>query len=145
MLSWSLEINKTVIVASSWFLYYLTYVDDARSNTNEVCKDDSVFRSITSSQTKRNLLEYRKYFVHSLWFVCYVLLSRIVHRNITALPHVNVAKIRCCVTHRTNKRFVLTVLCPVQHFEKAGTLRWRNLTRLLSQNLFARFYAHCCT
>ena len=25
MLSWSLEINKTVIVASRWFLYYLTY------------------------------------------------------------------------------------------------------------------------
>ena len=25
MLSWSLEINKTVIVASRWFLFYLTY------------------------------------------------------------------------------------------------------------------------
>jgi len=32
-----LEINKTVIVASRWFLYYLTYIDDARSNTNQVC------------------------------------------------------------------------------------------------------------
>jgi len=31
-----LEINKTVIVASRWFLYYLTYIDDARSNTNQV-------------------------------------------------------------------------------------------------------------
>ena len=31
-----MEINKTVIVASRWFLYYLTYVDDARSNTNQV-------------------------------------------------------------------------------------------------------------
>jgi len=30
-----LEINKTVIVASRWFLYYLTYIDDARSNTNQ--------------------------------------------------------------------------------------------------------------
>ena len=29
-----LEIHKTVIVASRWFLYYLTYIDDARSNTN---------------------------------------------------------------------------------------------------------------
>ena len=29
------EINKTVIVASRWFLYYLTYIDDARSNTNQ--------------------------------------------------------------------------------------------------------------
>ena len=29
-------INKTVIVASRWFLYYLTYIDDARSNTNQV-------------------------------------------------------------------------------------------------------------
>jgi len=31
-----LEINKTVIVASRWFLFYLTYIDDARSNTNQV-------------------------------------------------------------------------------------------------------------
>ena len=31
-----LEINKTVIVASRWFLYYLTYIDDVRSNTNQV-------------------------------------------------------------------------------------------------------------
>jgi len=31
-----LEINKTVIVASRWFLYYLTYIDDARLNTNQV-------------------------------------------------------------------------------------------------------------
>ena len=30
-----LEINKTVIVASCWFLYYLNYIDDARSNTNQ--------------------------------------------------------------------------------------------------------------
>ena len=30
-----LEINKTVIVASRWFLYYVTYIDDARSNTNQ--------------------------------------------------------------------------------------------------------------
>jgi len=31
-----LEINKTVIAASRWFLYYLTYIDDAPSNTNQV-------------------------------------------------------------------------------------------------------------
>jgi len=31
-----LEINKTVIVASRWFLFYLTYIDDARSNTNQI-------------------------------------------------------------------------------------------------------------
>ena len=31
-----LEINKTVIVASRWFPYYLTYIDDARSNTNQI-------------------------------------------------------------------------------------------------------------
>ena len=31
-----LEINKTVIVASHWFPYYLTYIDDVRSNTNQV-------------------------------------------------------------------------------------------------------------
>jgi len=30
-----LEINKTVIVVSRWFLYYLTYIDDARSKTNQ--------------------------------------------------------------------------------------------------------------
>ena len=30
-----MEINKTVIVASRWFLFYLTYIDDARSNTNQ--------------------------------------------------------------------------------------------------------------
>jgi len=30
-----LEINKTVIVASRWFPFYLTYIDDARSNTNQ--------------------------------------------------------------------------------------------------------------
>jgi len=35
-----LEINKTVIVASRWFIYYLTYIDDARSNTNQVSKTD---------------------------------------------------------------------------------------------------------
>ena len=34
-----LEINKSVIVASRWFLYCLTYIDDARSNTNQFqCK-----------------------------------------------------------------------------------------------------------
>jgi len=31
-----LEINKTVIVASRWLLFYLTYIDDARSNTNQI-------------------------------------------------------------------------------------------------------------
>ena len=31
-----MEINKTVIVASRWFLYYLTYIDDGQSNTNQV-------------------------------------------------------------------------------------------------------------
>ena len=31
-----MEINKTVIVASRWFLFYLTYVDDARSKTNKI-------------------------------------------------------------------------------------------------------------
>ena len=30
----TLEINKTVTVASRWFLYYLTYIYDARSNRN---------------------------------------------------------------------------------------------------------------
>ena len=30
-----LEINKTVIVASRWFLFYLIYIDDSRSNTNQ--------------------------------------------------------------------------------------------------------------
>jgi len=28
--------SVTVIVACRWFLYYLTYIDDARSNTNQV-------------------------------------------------------------------------------------------------------------
>jgi len=41
-------------------------------------------------RTKRTLLIYRRYFVYWLGFVCYVLVSRIVHRNITALPHVKV-------------------------------------------------------
>ena len=31
-----LEINETVIVASHWFLYYLTYIDDAGSNKNQI-------------------------------------------------------------------------------------------------------------
>ena len=31
-----LEINKSLIIASRWFLYYLTYIDDAWSNTNHV-------------------------------------------------------------------------------------------------------------
>ena len=31
-----MEINKTVIVASHLFLYYLIYIDDARSDTNQV-------------------------------------------------------------------------------------------------------------
>jgi len=35
-----LEINKTVIVASRWFLYYFTYIYDARSNTNQVSMTD---------------------------------------------------------------------------------------------------------
>ena len=34
-----MEINETVIVASRWFLYYFTYIDDARSNTNQVIPD----------------------------------------------------------------------------------------------------------
>jgi len=38
-----LEINKTVIVASRWFLYYLTYIDDdARSNTNQVYIEENL-------------------------------------------------------------------------------------------------------
>ena len=37
-----MEINKTVIVASRWFLYYLTYIDDARSNTNKDTRITSV-------------------------------------------------------------------------------------------------------
>ena len=41
-----MEINKTVIVASHWFLYYLTYVDDVRSNTNEVEKSGYYFRHV---------------------------------------------------------------------------------------------------
>ena len=43
-----LEINKTVIVASRWFLYYLTYIDDVRSNKNQVnyfCSKKLVYRS----------------------------------------------------------------------------------------------------
>jgi len=34
-----LEINKTVIAAPHWFLFYLTYIDDARSNTNQGKKE----------------------------------------------------------------------------------------------------------
>ena len=41
-----MEINKTVIVASRWFLYYLTYIDDARSNTNQVYE---IFSGIVTS------------------------------------------------------------------------------------------------
>ena len=37
-----LEINKIFIVASRWFIYYLTYIDDARSNTNQL---SDLFRS----------------------------------------------------------------------------------------------------
>ena len=37
-----MEINKTVIVASRWFLFYLTYIDDARSITNRVLLRDSL-------------------------------------------------------------------------------------------------------
>ena len=42
-LQWSLEINKTVIVASRLFLFHLTYIDDARSNTNQVCTGNCLF------------------------------------------------------------------------------------------------------
>ena len=51
MLSWSLEINKTVIVASRWFLFYLTYIDDARSNTNQVSLKMAKFKAETCRST----------------------------------------------------------------------------------------------
>ena len=31
-----MEINETVIVASRWFPYYLTYIDYAQSNKNQI-------------------------------------------------------------------------------------------------------------
>jgi len=45
-----LEITKTVIVASRWFLYDLTYTDDARSNTNQIfsCLVVWLFLSLSS-------------------------------------------------------------------------------------------------
>ena len=63
MSSWSLEINKTVIVASRWFLYYLTYIDDARSNTNQIYNDlynRTFFHSFLQSGTLILLSEYRR-------------------------------------------------------------------------------------
>jgi hypothetical protein len=32
-----LEINKLLLLYLVGFLYYFTYIDDARSNTNQVC------------------------------------------------------------------------------------------------------------
>ena len=42
-----MEINKTVIVASRWFLFYLTYIDDARSNTNQAISMSTSFGGST--------------------------------------------------------------------------------------------------
>ena len=41
-----LEINKTVIVASRWFPYYLTYIDDAQSNTNRDIPSSGMLRDV---------------------------------------------------------------------------------------------------
>ena len=47
-----MEINKTVIVASRWFLFYLTYINDARSNTNQVYKFLHRMLSVRENKTK---------------------------------------------------------------------------------------------
>ena len=57
LLSWSLEINKTLIVVSRWFLYYLTYIEDARSNTNQY-----FMHLITLYYMERNIF----YWVHCI-------------------------------------------------------------------------------
>ena len=59
MLSWSWEINKTVIVASRWFLCYLTCIDDARWNTNQVNErnlSNSLCTDTRSQTVLRNLI-----------------------------------------------------------------------------------------
>ena len=48
-----MEINKTVIVASRWFLYYLTYIDDVRSNINQVQNMPSETRALKSVLRKK--------------------------------------------------------------------------------------------
>ena len=44
-----LEINKTDIVTSRWFLYYLTYIDDARWNTNQKRNVGRIFCELTKA------------------------------------------------------------------------------------------------
>jgi len=51
-----LEINKTVIVASRWFLFYLTYMDDARSKHKS-----SLFNIANSPPSVYHLGKYQSY------------------------------------------------------------------------------------
>jgi len=60
-----LEISKTVIVASRWFLYYLTYIDDARSNTNQV--SDRFLKNTQNMKFHENLSSRAKLFHADRW------------------------------------------------------------------------------
>ena len=59
-----LEINKTVIVASRYFLYYLTYIDDTRSNTNQMYICLRVMHPIVFSDFKLNWIFSADFFLN---------------------------------------------------------------------------------
>ena len=70
-----LEINKTVIVASRWFLFYLTYIDDARSNTNQIL--DICIRRVFCSRSKYTfVMSWSPY-----WYFCTFLLAMLLLFN----------------------------------------------------------------
>ena len=49
-------IPHVVIVASRWFLFYLTYIDDARSNTNQVNINYIILTKINFKTVLKNCL-----------------------------------------------------------------------------------------
>jgi len=55
-----LEINKIFIVHLVGFLYYFTYIDDARSNTNQVSK----FKLHLSAVSNVTWVSKAQYFIH---------------------------------------------------------------------------------
>ena len=61
-------INKTVIVASRWFLHYLTYTDDTRSNTNQVFNLLTTFAKNVSSLLQYTIQHFFK-FLFSLYYM----------------------------------------------------------------------------
>jgi len=76
--------NKTVIVASRWFLYYLTYIDDARSNTNQVHREwftvAVLCETLLCEQCVLNVFLSLYFTLKPIRYLCHVI-SCCIHRH----------------------------------------------------------------